>query len=75
MSEATIAHHSLNTALAALPLAVADGCLKIDLTTLLESQGGQLAVIDLIEGWTDRGELANAAGLLALVAETLENAR
>ena len=72
MPEVTIAHHSLNEALAALPLKVADGCLKVDLAALLESQDGQLAAIDLVEDWIRRGELANAEGLLALVAQTLD---
>jgi hypothetical protein len=72
MVEATIAHHSLNEALAALPLTVADGCLKVDLAALLESKDGQLAAIDLVEGWISRGELANAEGLLALVAQTMD---
>jgi hypothetical protein len=71
MVEVTIAHHSLNEALAALPLKVADGCLKVDLAALLESQDGQLATIDLVEGWIKRGELTNAEGLLALVAQTM----
>ena len=71
MVEATIAHHALNEALAALPLKVADGCLKVDLAALLKSQDGQLAAIDLVEGWIRRGELADAERLLALVAQTL----
>jgi hypothetical protein len=72
MVEVTIAHHSLNEALAALPLTVADGCLKVDLAALLESKDGQLATIDLVEGWIKRGELTNAEGLLALVAQTMD---
>jgi hypothetical protein len=42
------------------------------MAALLKSQDGQLATIDLVEGWIKRGELTNAEGLLALVAQTMD---
>jgi hypothetical protein len=53
--ELTIAQHTLRTALGAIPLELADGCLRVDLGKLLGSTDGQLAAIDLASRWMAEG--------------------